>query len=1134
MISKNRFLPPAFFALLATVLIISWFRYGHLYGGGDVGIPSYDPQRILDIARFVWWDVSAPGTTVPHGLTSVPFQFIQANLANFGLSYVAIQALFFWIILFLMGYGMFLLSLTVFGKDKIGLALLSGLFYELNPYMMIEIWHRFIHTTFFLAAALPFIFIFWTKWIKNGKFTFLFLFLLVSFLSTHLFGTLGFAFTIIFLLIFIFLVEGFIPWQGISHFRTVNARFVVGALFWLTIHLWWLLPVLNITPVTVSAQHTIGGSLATLREISKQSIIPHILAGINPYYLYEVADWGEIYDWAIFRMTPFLVLVFLIPGFAISLQSKKLVGWSLLFLSAIMLSKGMAEPFGNLFSLAFSKFFVLGTIRNPFEKLGILIPFASSILFSMGISFYLRHFGGKSQWFVKPMITIVLILFLGFFAWPMWGGKLFGKYDKLAFVEIPPSYIEADNFLKSEGKDGNILHLPLTVGESATYYWQYGYNGVESSQLYFTALPSISRGFNIDHIDDALLALSNIFSSTSVDDEKIITLLKSFNVRFIILHKDMEWRGGSLRDPAELELVLNRANFLLREAQFDQLVIYQVKDEYFAPRIELTNQVQYLDSGKGGLWPHLLRQNQGAFITPQDSKKLILSKADEKIILPQQSYLYDFLDTPLEQAVGELPSPSSKFFPDSPLYFFTRLKEKIDVLTASYDQKFLVKLAHAGKRLVEAYNLKQKSISVLGTIKIYQNQMNDLFKDKFFRNELGSSLDRQTLGKIFSKHLAILKSLESSAHGVELELLDNLRTYNFIPKVSKDQEQAQVNIANFEIPETGPYQLLLVSQDSENFYPQNLKKMRFYINGQPVDLSGEKFGQFLSFGDIALDGGPVEISYPVLDSNNLIEVKDETQELELTSDKHQPTQYEVEITPVSPNTEYRFEFESWIKKGDWFKVELIQDTDRSFPGQEWTIVKDNYNNFFSNNTVSFTLHSQTTQAKIKLLVEPWDDCKKFYGIEKKCQTKKSREPFERESQVTFKNLKLIRRLNNPVFLKSHPVKKDIESGGSITFRQVSSVLFQGELKLARPSFLIFKESFHPDWQLKLEGDQGSFYPQERFSANSFANAWYIEETGDYRFSLEFVGQRWVDFGRGLSIFGAASVVFLAIWQKRRG
>ena len=88
------------FALLSTVLIFSWFRYGHLYGGGDVGIPSYDPQRIVEIAKFVWWDSSAPGALVPHGVTSLPVQFFQSMLVQAGLPYFVVQATLFWILLF--------------------------------------------------------------------------------------------------------------------------------------------------------------------------------------------------------------------------------------------------------------------------------------------------------------------------------------------------------------------------------------------------------------------------------------------------------------------------------------------------------------------------------------------------------------------------------------------------------------------------------------------------------------------------------------------------------------------------------------------------------------------------------------------------------------------------------------------------------------------------------------------------------------------------------------------------------------------------------------------------------------------------------------------------------------------------
>src|SRR3989344_8784059 len=148
------------FALLSSVIIFSWFRFGLFYGGGDVGLTTYNPKRIAEVISKIWWEDTAPGFPRPQGLASLPTEVVLSVLQNFGLPFYLIQASLFGVLIFLMGLGMYFLALDLFGKDKKGMALLAGLFYVVNPYMMVQVWHRFVHSTFFLAAGLPFILLF--------------------------------------------------------------------------------------------------------------------------------------------------------------------------------------------------------------------------------------------------------------------------------------------------------------------------------------------------------------------------------------------------------------------------------------------------------------------------------------------------------------------------------------------------------------------------------------------------------------------------------------------------------------------------------------------------------------------------------------------------------------------------------------------------------------------------------------------------------------------------------------------------------------------------------------------------------------------------------------------------------------
>lgn len=1150
--SKNHIQAIALFALLATILIISWFRYGLLYGGGDVGLPSYDPLRILNIAKFIWWDASAPGALVPHGLTSVPFQFAQAILQSMGLTYMAIQVTFFWLILFFMGYGMFLLSWSTFGKERIGLSVISGLFYMFNPYMMIGVWHRFIHTTLFLSAVLPFLYIFWTKWIRTGQYNFLLVFLLINFLGVYLFGTLAFITVILILLTWIAVFEILFPWKGLNLLKIIFVRFTKGIIFWLLIHSWWLIPSVGIAPAIFSLQHSVGENLSTLLSISQQTIIPYSIFGINPFYIYDHLDWGWVYEHPIFRLLPPLILIFLIPGFFKSITDKKFLFWGLLALLALFLAKGAAPPFGHIYIFGFSNIFALGVLRNPFEKLGILIPFSFAILFSIGINFYLDYLGIRYKKLLRILIGLIILLLFGVFTWPMWTGKLFGNFQKPALVDVPKSYNEADRFIKDQSKEGNILHLPLTTGESAVYNWQYGYHGVESSQLYFASLPSISRGFNIEYVDDALAALSTIFVQSAVSEDKIIALIKAFNVSYIILHKDMQWLGGNLNDPLMLEGILGKLSFLKRLKEFENLVVYEIKDEYFAPKIRFAQDVKYLFPAKDSqYWPYLVAENPSDFLTPLDpqtSPKLI-ERSSEIILMPKDTFFYLPYTVSNENVINEL--PAVRILPDSPLYPLIKIKENILLLSMSQLDRFNFRITLAGKRLVEVYRLSKTASSgyIKDVLLSYQNLLPQLEEGIIGKNRsTGLAEGEIPLESIFARHLAVLNilDLDEAQRQVLEETRDKLITMlksskllsEFEIKMGANLPVGSRLVHKFEVPVEGRYEILLASQNSQSVYPNELKNLDLQIDNDVKSFVGKLNENFISYGLVNLSPGVHEISYHSALSDDLVKLNDG--EYEVISKTHEADFLELEIEPLTGGGWYQLTFESWIKLGDKFRVRLIQDTDPLDPTLEdeklhsfnKVYTRDPYTNYWNKYVVNLNIRPATQKAYILIIVEPWDDCAIILIEKKLCKKKEVRFPFEHPSSTAFKNIELRRIFRNPIFLRASQLNKiDEDNSQMVNFTQINPVHYKGYFEVDKPRFLIFSQTYHPGWKLILQDDKEKYSLLPTYMANRFANAYFLEKAGKYKFSLEFEPQRTTYHGVLIGLFSILSIIALSIWQK---
>jgi len=367
--NKQWLFPFLFFLSISGLLVFSWFRFGYIYGGGDVGLQTYNPPRILEISRYIWWEATAPGSPTPQGLTAIPFNLMFSLLKLLGFSPVMLQVSLFFLILLSMGLGMYLLILFLFGKDYRKYAILGGLFYMFNPYMMIQVWHRFVHSTFFLSAALPFLIIFWIKWIRDKNTGALLIFLFINLFSLYAFGTIAYILTLWLLLFLITLPEIIFPWSDLQNAKKVLLLFLTGFLFWFLTNIWWLLPIFKIAPSFLSEQHSNEQTLATLYTLGYQTILPYSLQMINPFYLFSQLDFGTSYQNVFIRIIPWIFVAIIFVGLVRGIFNSKFAKWSVIYLVVLIFSKGVASPLGYFYVFGMKHFFSLGVLRNPFEKI---------------------------------------------------------------------------------------------------------------------------------------------------------------------------------------------------------------------------------------------------------------------------------------------------------------------------------------------------------------------------------------------------------------------------------------------------------------------------------------------------------------------------------------------------------------------------------------------------------------------------------------------------------------------------------------------------------------------------------------------------------------------------------------------
>ncbi|MBA7702083.1 hypothetical protein ES703_110837 [subsurface metagenome] len=93
----------------------------------------------------------------------------------------------------------------------------------------------------------------------------------------------------------------------------------------------------------------------------------------------------------------------------------------------------------------------------------------------------------------------------------------------------------------------------------------------------------------------------------------------------------------------------------------------------------------------------------------------------------------------------------------------------------------------------------------------------------------------------------------------------------------------------------------------------------------------------------------------------------------------------------------------------------------------------------------------------------------------------------------------------------------------INFKEINPTKYIIQIKKAKhPYFLVLSENFNRNWKLYLNGKP--VLEKDHLIINSFANSWLISEKGDYNLTIEYLPQRYMNFGVLLSI----STIFLSL------
>ncbi len=90
-----------------------------------------------------------------------------------------------------------------------------------------------------------------------------------------------------------------------------------------------------------------------------------------------------------------------------------------------------------------------------------------------------------------------------------------------------------------------------------------------------------------------------------------------------------------------------------------------------------------------------------------------------------------------------------------------------------------------------------------------------------------------------------------------------------------------------------------------------------------------------------------------------------------------------------------------------------------------------------------------------------------------------------------------------------------QSNASVMYEEINPTQYTVHVNASQPFYLIFSQSYDNGWVATINGQQIS--DEYHFTANGYANGWYINKTGAYTITLEFTPQNLFYAGAAISI-----------------
>jgi hypothetical protein len=803
--------------------------------------------------------------------------------------------------------------------------------------------------------------------------------------------------------------------------------------------------------------------------------------------LIDIKDFGDFYTRPFFSIISWFGILIIVSTSFYKINTKK-ISWQFLFgllLVILFISKGVNQPLGWLNKSLYDNLSILAPLRNPYEKIGIILPLIYSLLFGLGcqnLYYVLRQ--RSRTYYLSIVLILVTFVCLFIIVWPMWLGKIFYYQEKTGYMIVPSYYQTASDWIMAQGLSGRILHLPASPGESVTYNW--GYSGVDPMQLLMPP-QSLANQTGLGNSDLLLQNLIWLFRNNRIDD--INKSLIVLNVEWIVLHDEVDWKIRGHDSTERLEQVLSGSNLFTKVNQVGPLSIWKVNTKNRDNGVYSANNIVYVNHINSAslqyVWG-LLDDVNDVFVN--DNQAIDLSS--KVVLFPDDVIEYSGLPKIDEKNVLNY-FPAVRVLPGEWYYFLIGLKEWLTGFISTQNEiSSCVDLS--SKRIMEAYLLRNHNNREFEESLIrYRGQLSGCrnIKGVSFNEYIQSSVERQEISEKLTRQLYVLKNLLQKGEispelNNTIDFLNKFLTQTGIaPYFTKDVTGSSSRIYRFNVPYDGVYNFKysntsgriaedpvgidFIDRDNLKLAPKSVEKSELTYPEHYLAKGEHEFRVTnklynLNFKNLILGDGVDRVT---VDGN-----VNEGVNYKFFSQKS-PANMHLEIGEFNINSTYQISFEYFVNYGRPPIVKIIQDSDpfdsrgQIVPTRKIDLDNSEYEFGWKNFTFEYKPSLNSSQATLVLSVVPWNNCKEFLN-NTKCSDEDVSQHFDKDSLVMVRNLKLSEKFDELPYLIRKTGLEELPLGymGEIERLDSSNVLIK-EYESSKSGLIVFPETFHPLWAI---------------------------------------------------------------------